>query len=65
MSLAIDSTVKLRNGGLLPRLGLGVYQSRGAECENAVKEAIACGYRHGKSGPLRAVEYAIWETLIM
>lgn len=49
MQLALDSTVKLRGGGLLPRLGLGVYQSRGNECENAVKEALVCGYKHGES----------------
>lgn len=51
MSLTIDSTIKLAGGGLLPRLGYGVYQARGEECTSGVKEAIKIGYRHSESPP--------------
>jgi diketogulonate reductase-like aldo/keto reductase len=37
----------LKSGVTIPRLGLGVYQSRpGAETENAVRAALEIGYRH-------------------
>lgn len=48
MSLAINSTIKLKNGSL-PRLGLGVYQSRGDECYDAVRCAVEAGYKHSAS----------------
>ncbi|HKJ41355.1 MAG TPA: aldo/keto reductase, partial [Sunxiuqinia sp.] len=42
----IDSTVKLHNGVEMPRLGLGVFQSReGEEVINAVRFALQHGYR--------------------
>jgi hypothetical protein len=47
--LTIDSTIKLSSGNLMPRLALGVYQSRGAECQNAVSEALKVGYRYSGS----------------
>jgi len=46
MTLTLDSTIKLASGNLIPRLGYGVYQARGSECEDGVKEAIRVGYRH-------------------
>jgi len=43
----ISSTTKLNNGVEMPWLGLGVFLSEeGAEVENAVKSALANGYRH-------------------
>jgi hypothetical protein len=57
MSLHIDSTIRLPSGAHIPRLGLGVYQARSAECVEAVKVAIEAGYRHSASNrctvPLR------------
>lgn len=47
--LAIDSTIKLAGGGLLPRLGYGVYQARDVACENGVAEALKIGYKHSES----------------
>ncbi|KAK4684889.1 hypothetical protein P7C73_g5275, partial [Tremellales sp. Uapishka_1] len=44
--LTINTTLKLSSGNAIPALGFGVYQARGVECENAVKEAIKAGYRH-------------------
>src|SRR5574341_1385088 len=41
------STVALRGDVEMPRLGLGVWQSApGEETRRAVREALACGYRH-------------------
>ncbi len=45
--LTIRSTVTLRGGVEMPRLGLGVWQSApGDETRRAVAEALAVGYRH-------------------
>jgi diketogulonate reductase-like aldo/keto reductase len=43
----LRSTLPLRGGVEIPALGLGVYQSRpGEETRDAVKVALAAGYRH-------------------
>ena len=44
--LTINSTVTLNNGVKMPLLGLGVYQARGREGEQAVTWALETGYRH-------------------
>lgn len=44
--LTISSTVTLNNGLEMPLLGLGVYQARGREGEQAVTWALQAGYRH-------------------
>ncbi|WNG27074.1 aldo/keto reductase [Cystobacter fuscus] len=47
MELNLQSTVTLNNGVEIPRLGLGVYlASRGEETRQAVRSALAAGYRH-------------------
>lgn len=46
MRLAIDSKITLNDGHQIPRLGLGVWQTRaGATCEAAVLAALEAGYR--------------------
>lgn len=42
----LSRSVRLSNGLDMPILGLGTYQMKSPECENAVKAAIAHGYRH-------------------
>ena len=47
MALTLASTLRLNNGVEIPRLGLGVYRAaRGEETRQAVREALAAGYRH-------------------
>jgi methylglyoxal/glyoxal reductase len=47
MALTIGTKLKLNDGHLMPRLGLGVWQTRaGASCEAAVLAALEAGYRH-------------------
>ncbi len=44
---SLESTVTLAGGVAMPVLGLGVYQSRpGRETNDAVRAALALGYRH-------------------
>ncbi len=46
MALTLDSMLTLNNGLEMPLFGLGVYQTEvGSETENAVKWALAAGYR--------------------
>ncbi len=35
-----------RDGGVMPVLGLGTFQSRGEDCRRAVSTALGIGYRH-------------------
>jgi diketogulonate reductase-like aldo/keto reductase len=42
----IAQTVTLRDGVRIPRLGLGVWQAPGTVATNAVRHALALGYRH-------------------
>ncbi len=47
MELTTESKLALNDGQLIPRLGLGVWQTRaGASCEAAVRAALEAGYRH-------------------
>lgn len=43
----VSKTWKLSNGVEIPTIGFGTWLSKkGEECEKAVADAIACGYRH-------------------
>ena len=44
--MACPTSVALRSGDLLPRVGLGVYKALPRETEEAVASALALGYRH-------------------
>ena len=41
----IPENIALRNGLTMPRIGLGVWQAKGKECEEAVQWALETGYR--------------------
>jgi methylglyoxal/glyoxal reductase len=45
MELTIETKLTLNDGHLIPQLGLGVWQTRGATCEAAVLAALEAGYR--------------------
>lgn len=61
--MGLDATYTLNNGVKIPRLGLGLYQSKtGDEARKAVEAAFELGYRHfdsaaiyGNEGDLGAV----------
>lgn len=42
----VEPNAALLNGVSMPLMGLGTWQLEGDECVNAVKEALAIGYRH-------------------
>ena len=47
MQTTVEPVVKLNNGVMIPRLGLGVYQSPpGQATQKAVEYALKVGYRH-------------------
>ena len=48
MSRTINDTFTLLSGRKMPYLGFGVFQAKGNECYDAVKEAIKVGYRHSE-----------------
>ncbi len=45
MNLGLDTRVLLNHGGDMPVLGLGVMESSGRKCVEAVKHALRIGYR--------------------
>lgn len=42
----LGTTVRLSTGAEIPAVGLGVFLSRGGQTQQAVREALAAGYRH-------------------
>ncbi|ORX38590.1 putative aldo-keto reductase [Kockovaella imperatae] len=62
--LTIKSTFKLLSGNTIPRFGLGVYQSRGEECFEAVKEALKADYRHVDSAQMYRNEELVGKAVI-
>lgn len=64
MSDSLPKTLTLNNGVAIPRLGLGVYQSdAGPETVNAVKWALADGYRHVDTAALYGNEADVGRAL--
>lgn len=61
----ISSTSKLNNGVEMPWLGLGVFQSEeGKEVEDAVKAALANGYRHIDTAAIYKNERGVGKAII-
>ena len=46
----------LSNGVAIPAVGLGTWPLKGEECEAAVREALAAGYRHLDTAAMYANE---------
>ncbi|SKC67385.1 aldo/keto reductase [Krasilnikoviella flava] len=46
MTATLRRTRTLRDGTVVPQLGLGVFQVPSAEAQQVVEEALAAGYRH-------------------
>jgi len=42
----LNTPVKGDTPNRIPAIGLGVYRSNGSDCYDAVKAALAAGYRH-------------------
>lgn len=64
MSLDIESTVTLRNGVLMPVLGLGTYKAEeGSEVEYAVRTALEIGYRRIDTASLYGNEEGIGRAI--
>jgi len=64
VDLSINSTITLNNGAAMPRFGLGVYQTPiGAPTENAVKWALAAGYRHVDTARLYKNEVSVGKAI--
>ena len=62
--LDIHSTVKLNSGYEMPLLGFGVFQVKeGAECEQAVRDALAAGYRHIDTAAVYGNEASVGKAL--
>lgn len=58
-----SDTFHLHNGVLMPAVGLGTWQLNGEECEAAVTEALALGYRHIDSAQAYGNEVEIGRVL--
>ena len=62
--LDIHSTVKLNSGYEMPLLGFGVFQVKeGDECEQAVRDALAAGYRHIDTAAVYGNEASVGKAL--
>ncbi|GAA5880730.1 hypothetical protein JCM1840_007418 [Sporobolomyces johnsonii] len=61
ISFTLASTVKLRNGADLPRLGFGVYRSTNAKA--SVASALTQGYRHLDSARMYGNESEVCEAV--
>jgi diketogulonate reductase-like aldo/keto reductase len=62
-TLSAASTVPLPGGGGLPVLGLGTWQLRGRDCQEAVRTALALGYRHLDTAEMYGNEAEVGEGL--
>lgn len=57
--------VRLANGHDMPLLGLGTYQMKSPDCENAVKAALTCGYRHIDTAAIYRNETFVADTIAL
>lgn len=62
MSIKVP-TVELHNGGKMPVIGLGTFQTSKDEIETALNAALECGYRHIDTASLYLNEDLIGDVL--
>lgn len=62
--MAIQSTITLNNGTVIPQVGLGVFQTPdGDTTVNAVEAALAAGYRHIDTAMIYGNETSVGEGI--
>lgn len=55
--------IELVGGGLMPQLGLGTWQLRGADCARVVRLALDLGYRHIDTAEMYANEDDVGDAI--
>lgn len=66
MGLTIDSKITLNDGHVIPRFGLGVWQTRaGTTCKAAVLAALEAGYRHIDTAAMYGNEESVGAAIRM
>jgi 2,5-diketo-D-gluconate reductase B len=55
----MDMPILAANGMRMPRIGLGTWPMKGAECQAAVESALALGYRHIDTAEMYGNEDAV------
>ena len=61
-----SNSIQLANGVMMPRLGLGTWQSQdGAEVQNSVSAAIEEGYRHIDTAAIYRNELGVGKGIAM
>lgn len=55
----MDTPILEANGMRMPRIGLGTWPMRGAECQRAVESALSLGYRHVDTAEMYGNEDAV------
>ncbi|GJP39278.1 hypothetical protein CLOM_g23666 [Closterium sp. NIES-68] len=59
----LTSPIRLANGVAVPRLALGTFKAKGGEVKEAVKAALAAGYRHIDTASIYKNEAEIGEAI--
>ena len=62
-TLSVASAIPLKGGGAMPVLGMGTWQLRGRDCREAVRTALALGYRHLDTAEMYGNEAEVGEGL--
>jgi 2,5-diketo-D-gluconate reductase A len=61
--LTAERTVELASGTTMPLLGLGTWQARGSDAVDAVRFALAAGYRHIDTATMYGNERQVGQAL--
>jgi 2,5-diketo-D-gluconate reductase B len=60
----MDMPILEANGMRMPRIGLGTWPMKGAECQAAVESALALGYRHVDTAEMYGNEDAVGAGIV-